>query len=109
MPYNLGDEITFESTGVRYRIIRVVSGSETLFEPPAGIPYIRKESYLELRAADGEIEFLLLEEEHLPYEGPNSNIKGYPPITFHRKREINAEIANARRGKTASEGHNSEG
>jgi hypothetical protein len=73
--------VTIEHNGEQFRVVRIISNSITLFEDEKGC-YLQTESYVELKGADGMIDFITLTRERTPYEGSPSIIKGLEPINF---------------------------
>jgi hypothetical protein len=66
-----------------WRVVRIIEKSQTLFEPEDGTaPYIQTESYVELKAGDGSIDFVILSQEKRAYEGEHSIIKGLEPVDW---------------------------
>ncbi len=61
----------------------MVERSRTLVEPEDGAtPYVQVESYLQLKLADGTIDFIPLFQDKEPYEGLQGRIKGLEPIQW---------------------------
>ena len=79
MEYQLGSEIQHKDK--TWRIIRVVTGDHSLFEDESGIHSIL-ESYIQLKDADGTIDFITFNSEKLIYNGPTSSIKALEPIPW---------------------------
>lgn len=65
-----------------WRVVRIITGSTTLFEDRVTGPYLVTESYIELKAPDGNVGFVQLTRDRVAYEGPISTIKGLEPINF---------------------------
>lgn len=79
--YNLGSLI--RKNDREWRVIRIVQNSRTLFEPLDGArPYVQVESYIELKAVNGDIEFITLMQEKEDYGGDACHIKGLEPINW---------------------------
>lgn len=83
--YTIGHEVEMP-TGVpdgvaRYRVVRIIGRSISLFQD-VDKAYLQNESYVELKALDGTITFMILTRERTPYDGPVSQIKGLEPINF---------------------------
>jgi len=78
----LGDVI--EHNAQPFRIVRIIMNSTTLYEPEVGETYVVEESYLELKGADGAVEFISLREEEKPFTGPSSLIRALEPPMFVR-------------------------
>jgi hypothetical protein len=72
---------TIEHKNEQYRVVRIIGQSVSLFEDEKGT-YLQTESYVELKGADGSIDFVSLTLERTPYEGGSSIIKGLEPINF---------------------------
>ena len=70
-----------------YRVVRVIKESVTLYEPDEGTapPYIVTESYIELKGADGNIEFEVVASVQTTYVGEPSTIKACTPISWRKK------------------------
>ena len=64
-----------------WRVVRIIGSSITLFEDKEEV-YLQTESYVELKNADGAVDFVTLTLERAPYDGPPSAIKGLEPINF---------------------------
>jgi hypothetical protein len=65
----------------QYRVVRIIGQSTSLFEDDKQV-YLQIESYVELKGADGSIDFVTLEMERKAYEGGPSIIKGLDPINW---------------------------
>lgn len=72
---------TVEHHKEQWRVVRIIGSSVTLFEDDTQA-YLQTESYVELKGADGSIDFVSLTMERTPYEGPTSVVKGLEPINF---------------------------
>lgn len=73
----IGSTITFN--GKEQRIVRVVLHSLTLVEFPEG-PKVLDESYVQLKDANGVIDFHTFFYEERPYEGQAHAIRGEEPL-----------------------------
>lgn len=76
--FELGD--TIKHNGGVWRVVRIIRDSTSLIQPEDLVPYVLRESYVELRGPIGEPEFLILSSEIEPYNGKASPIKGLAPI-----------------------------
>lgn len=81
MEYQLGSELQYKDK--TWRVIRVLSNDQSLFEDEHET-YIILESYIQLKDADGTINFIVMNSEKLPYTGPTSNIKALDPIQWRK-------------------------
>lgn len=77
--YQIGSEIQHKDK--LWRVIRVVSTDQSLFEDEGGI-YIILESYIQIKDPDGIIDFITFNSEKLAYTGPSSTIKALEPIPW---------------------------
>lgn len=75
--YPIGHEV--EHAGKKFRVVRIIGNSVALFEDEKKA-YLQTESYVQLKAIDGTIDFVTFTIERAPYEGPNSLIKALEPI-----------------------------
>ena len=67
-----------------WRIIRITR-QHSLVEPAeGGVAEIITEHLLELKGADGSIDFEVLSSERTPYTGPASTIKAPEPLNWRR-------------------------
>lgn len=66
----------------KYRVVRIIVKSVSLHEEEGKETYLQTESYVELKGADGSIDFVSLTLEREPYVGPPSTIKGLSPINW---------------------------
>lgn len=84
--YTIGHEIErpteIPDVKEKFRVVRIVGKSVSLFQDVEMKSYLQTESYVELKAADGTIAFIILSQERVPYDGPSSGIKGLEPINF---------------------------
>jgi len=80
--YQLGSEIVHKEK--TWRIIRVLSNDQSLFEDESGL-FIILESYVQLKDELGQIEFIVMNSEKLPYSGPTSTIKALEPLQWRRQ------------------------
>ena len=72
---------TIKHNDADYRVVRIIGESVSLFEDDKQA-YLQTESYVELKNAEGHVDFVTLTMERVPYEGPISSIKGLEPINF---------------------------
>jgi hypothetical protein len=79
----LGQEI--ERDDKKFLVVRIIEKSLVLFEEPSGVMYTLEESYVELRGAQGEVEFVVLFENMQPFTNKKSTIKGLDPLTWRTK------------------------
>lgn len=79
--YQLGSEIVHKDK--TWRIIRVLANDQSLFEDESGL-FIILESYVQLKDADGVIDFIVMNSEKLPYTGPTSSIKALEPLQWRK-------------------------
>lgn len=79
--YQIGSTMQYKDR--EWRIVRVIYSDTTLFEDESGA-YLIKESYLQLKSIDGEIDHYVLESEKLSYGEPSHPIKGLNPIIWRR-------------------------
>ena len=77
MKFQIGDTVNVKDSMAR--VVRIIKESLTLYEDESGGCNIKKESYIQLRDLNGAVHFIVLDEATLPYEGPNSPIKGLEP------------------------------
>ena len=75
------------------RVVRIIHESLTLYEGEGETPFIIRESYAELKGADGGMDFLTLSREKLPYDGPQSLIRGLEPISWKEDDHAGADAA----------------
>lgn len=80
--YQIGSEVVHKEK--TWRIIRVLANDQSLFEDESGL-FIILESYIQLKDADGIIDFIVMNSEKLPYTGPTSSIKALDPIQWRRQ------------------------
>lgn len=80
--YALGKQLEVE--GEAYRVVRIVQNSQSLHTSEDKKEYVLEESYLELKSAKGEIEFIALHSEQKPYEGEASKITAPALIPWKR-------------------------
>jgi hypothetical protein len=80
--YGIGSIVPHKNEA--WRVVRIITKSETLFEPEDGREpaYVAVESYVELKGADGMIDFVVLSQEKKKYEGGASIIKGLEPVLW---------------------------
>jgi len=79
--YQLGSEVQYKDK--TWRVVRVASGDQSLFEDESG-SYIIFESYVQIKDTEGAIDFIVLNSEKLPYNGPISTIKALEPIPWRQ-------------------------
>jgi hypothetical protein len=79
--YQLGSELQYKDK--TWRVIRVLSNDQSLFEDESGV-YVILESYIQLKDAEGTIDFIVMNSEKLPYTGPASNIKALEPLQWRK-------------------------
>lgn len=79
--YQIGSEIQYKDRS--WRIIRVLSNDQSLFEDESGL-FIILESYVQLKDELGQIDFIVMNSEKLPYTGPTSTIKALEPLQWRK-------------------------
>lgn len=65
--------------------MRIITRSQTLYEPEDAPAYVCEESYVELKCADGSIDFITISSAIAPYQGEKGMIRGLIPPSFTRK------------------------
>lgn len=78
--YQLGSEIQHKDK--TWRVIRILSNDQTLFEDDAGNLYVILETFVQIKDASGVIDFIVMNSEKLPYTGPPSSIKALSVIPW---------------------------
>ena len=76
---------TLEYAGRPMRIVRIINHSLSLFQNDEGEATTVDESYLELRDAEGKIEFHILHCDVQTYLGQLSDIKAPDPLPILRR------------------------
>jgi hypothetical protein len=75
--HTLGEVVKYNNK--EYRVVRQVV-STSLFDPDDGEPsFTKQEEYYELKAGDGNIDFLVISSETTPYTGQSSAIRALVP------------------------------
>ena len=78
MQAQLGDNLMVQ--GKPFRIVRIITGSSTLYERLGQPPFVVEETYLQLKGPNNEVEFLMINSTIRAYEGESSPIKGLEPL-----------------------------
>jgi hypothetical protein len=80
--YQLGSEIRYKDK--TWRVIRILSNDQTLFEDDSGNLYIILETFVQIKDTIGVIDFIVMSSEKLPYSGPPSSIKALSVIPWRQ-------------------------
>jgi hypothetical protein len=80
--YLLGSEIQYQDKA--WRVVRILSNDQTLFEDLSGAAYTILESFIMIKDAEGNLDFIVMNSEKLPYTGPSSTIKALAVIPWRQ-------------------------
>jgi len=73
--------VEVEHKDEKWRVVRIIDHSMTLFTTNEGQEYVQDETYVEIRNKMGLVDFIVFHEETTAYDGPSSAINAMMPIT----------------------------